>query len=96
MNDDHLMEAQMDFRIQRFMHMNNIKNVKPSFCDEQTDDIQQMFDLADNMASAATSMTTNGSQGYQSFVEAREAFRSYVLSTARKYRIVEIGDFDDR
>lgn len=80
----------MDFRIQRLLHMNNITNIKPSFCDEQTDDIQEMFDLADNMASAATSMTANGSQGYQAFVEAREAFRTYVLSTARKYRIVEM------
>ena len=43
----------MDFRIQRLLHMNNITNIKPSFCDEQTDDIQEMFDLADNMASAA-------------------------------------------
>lgn len=78
----------MNLKQQALMHASKIKSIKPLFCDEQSDDIQHIFDLADGMAAAATSITATGGQGYQSLVEAREEFQNYVISVSKKYRII--------
>lgn len=80
----------MNTIVSKLIQLNNVKSIKPVFCDDQAKDIQRIFELADDMASSAVAMSNQGNQGYQSFIDARESFRNYVISSSRKYRIVEV------
>jgi hypothetical protein len=70
------------------MMMNGIVEIKPMFCEENMQDIQTILDLCDDVASAATTMTTQGGQACQQFIDARHRFREFLLTSAEHYRYV--------
>jgi hypothetical protein len=60
-------------------------------CEEQKNDIKQILTLADNLVECATSFTTSGGQGYQSFIQAKNQFENVVYETHKYYRKVSTG-----
>lgn len=74
--------------VQSAMSQNSFK-LKPHMCKQQKDELKQLLVAADEIGAAATSVSSQGGQGYEKLVEARDNFKKLLLSTAEHYRIVE-------
>lgn len=61
--------------------------VLPAMCKQQRDEIKQLIAAADEIGAAATSVSAQGGQGYERLFEARDRFRSMVMTMAEHYRV---------
>lgn len=59
------------------------------WCKQQQDDYDIMMKALDDLGAAAVGFATNGAQGYQQFIEARDNFRCQFKTMAQNYRYVE-------
>lgn len=64
------------------------EQVLPYMCEEQQNDIIALLEAADEIGTSATAMVTQGPQGFESLVQARQQFQDLLITTSKKYRIV--------
>lgn len=61
--------------------------ILPHMCPEQKELMRSLTEAADDIGAAATSMVTQGGQGYNALLAAQNHFHSLLLTIMQKTRI---------
>lgn len=67
--------------------MNKVFKVLPHMCSAQRDFMDRVMVAADSIGAAASSISSNGSQGYESLLEARKRFKEELCEMMENSRV---------